>query len=112
MTKLVQYDNLPGLATDSKRVSIKSHKCNMLQTTMMQIIMRRRWWVPQALHSSILPSLFPVRASSVEAVRPTAWTSTVLQCIYTVSQKTSHIWLAITLTHMNGFWHFWQKCYQ
>jgi len=26
--------------------------------------------------------------------------------IYTVSQKTSHLWLAITLTHMNGFWHF------
>jgi len=23
--------------------------------------------------------------------------------IYTVSQKTSHLWLAITLTHMNGF---------
>jgi len=22
---------------------------------------------------------------------------------YTVSQKTSHLWLAITLTHMNGF---------
>jgi len=31
--------------------------------------------------------------------------------IYTVSQKTSHLWLAITLTHMNGFWHFWHKCY-
>jgi len=25
---------------------------------------------------------------------------------YTVSQKTSHLWLAITLTHMNWFWHF------
>jgi len=25
---------------------------------------------------------------------------------YTVSQKTSHLWLAITLTHMNGFWYF------
>ena len=22
---------------------------------------------------------------------------------YTVSQKTSHLWIAITLTHMNGF---------
>ena len=31
--------------------------------------------------------------------------------LYTVSQKTSHLWLAITLTHMNGFWHFWQKYY-
>jgi len=30
---------------------------------------------------------------------------------YTVSQKTSHPWLAITLTHMNGFWYFWQNCY-
>jgi len=29
---------------------------------------------------------------------------------YTVSQKTSHLWLAIILTHMNGFWYFWQKC--
>jgi len=26
--------------------------------------------------------------------------------IYTVSQKTSHLWLAITLTHMNRFWYF------
>jgi len=34
-----------------------------------------------------------------------------LGAFYTVSQKTSHLWLAITLTHMNGFWHFWQKCY-
>jgi len=25
---------------------------------------------------------------------------------YTMSQKTSHLWLAITLMHMNGFWHF------
>ena len=24
---------------------------------------------------------------------------------YTVSQKTSHLWLAITLTRMNGFWY-------
>jgi len=32
-------------------------------------------------------------------------------CNYTVSQKTSHRWLAITLTHVNGFWYFWQKCY-
>jgi len=23
--------------------------------------------------------------------------------VYTVSQKRSHLWLAITLTHMNGF---------
>jgi len=28
-------------------------------------------------------------------------------CMYTVSQKkTSHLWLAITLTHVNGFWYF------
>jgi len=26
--------------------------------------------------------------------------------------ETSHRWLAITLTHMNGFWYFWQKCYR
>ena len=25
---------------------------------------------------------------------------------YTLSEKTSHLWLAITLTHMNGFWYF------
>jgi len=30
----------------------------------------------------------------------------------TVSQKTSQLWLAITLTHMNGIWFFWQKCYR
>jgi len=28
---------------------------------------------------------------------------------YTVSQKTSHLWLAITLTHMNGFWYFFGR---
>jgi len=28
-----------------------------------------------------------------------------------VSQKTSHFWLAITLTHVNGFWHFSQTYY-
>jgi len=26
--------------------------------------------------------------------------------------KTSHLWLAITSTHVNRFWYFWQKCYQ
>jgi len=26
--------------------------------------------------------------------------------VYTVSQKTTRLWLAITLTHMNGFWYF------
>jgi len=31
--------------------------------------------------------------------------------IYTVSQKTSHLWLAITSTHVNGIWYFWQKYY-
>jgi len=25
---------------------------------------------------------------------------------YIVPQKTSHLWLAMTLTHMNGFWYF------
>ena len=28
---------------------------------------------------------------------------------YIVSQKTSHLWLAITLTHMNGFWYFFGR---
>ena len=31
---------------------------------------------------------------------------------YTVSQKLSHLWLAITLTHMNRFWYFRHKCYR
>jgi len=26
--------------------------------------------------------------------------------MYTVSQKTSHLWLAITLTHVNALWYF------
>ena len=30
----------------------------------------------------------------------------LLQYKYTVSQKTSHLWLAITLMHVNGFWYF------
>jgi len=29
--------------------------------------------------------------------------------IYTVSQKTSHLWLAITLMHVNGFWYFFGR---
>jgi len=29
--------------------------------------------------------------------------------IYTVSQKTSHHWLAIPLTHVNGFWYFFGR---
>jgi len=28
---------------------------------------------------------------------------------YTVSQKTSHLWLAITLTHINRFWYFFGR---
>jgi len=28
-----------------------------------------------------------------------------------VSQKTSHVRSAITLTYIQGFWLFWQKCY-
>jgi len=31
---------------------------------------------------------------------------------YTVSQKTFHLWLAITLIHVNGFGYFLQKCYR
>jgi len=26
--------------------------------------------------------------------------------VHRVSKKTSHLWLAITLTQMNGFWYF------
>jgi len=34
----------------------------------------------------------------------------VFMCIvYTLSQKTSHLWYAITLTHVYTFWYFWQK---
>jgi len=29
--------------------------------------------------------------------------------IYTVSQKTSHLWLAITLTIVNGIWYFFGR---
>jgi len=32
--------------------------------------------------------------------------ATVILCIHRVSKKTSHLWLAITLTRMNGFWYF------
>jgi len=28
---------------------------------------------------------------------------------YTVPQKTSHLWLAVTLAHVNGFWHFFGR---
>ena len=31
---------------------------------------------------------------------------------YTMSQKTSHLWLAMTLKHVNRFDIFWQKCYR
>jgi len=31
--------------------------------------------------------------------------------LYSVSQKTSHLWLAITLTHVHGFWYFPTHCY-
>jgi len=30
---------------------------------------------------------------------------------YTISQKTSLLQLAITLTHVNGFWYFLAECY-
>jgi len=52
----------------------------------------------------------------------TFWLCLVYLCtVYTVSQKTSHLWLAITLTHMNEcarkstslrYWYFWQNCYR
>ena len=33
--------------------------------------------------------------------------------LHRVSKKTSHLWLAITLMHLNGFrYFFWQKCYR
>ena len=32
-----------------------------------------------------------------------------LPCIHRVSKRTSHLWLAITLTHMNGFWYFFGR---
>ena len=35
----------------------------------------------------------------------------LVNALYTLClKKTSHLWLAITLTHMNGFGYFWQKC--
>jgi len=43
------------------------------------------------------------------AGRPSRWASAHI--LHRVS-KTSHLWLGITLTHMNGFWYFWQKCYR
>jgi len=43
---------------------------------------------------------------SQSAYRQFHSTETAVTKVYTVSQKTSHIWLAITLTHMNRFGYF------
>jgi len=40
------------------------------------------------------------------STRTTVW---LWSCIYTVSQKTSYLWLAITLTHVNWFWYFFGR---
>jgi len=32
--------------------------------------------------------------------------------LYTVSQKTFHLWLAVALAHVNRFLYFWQKFYR
>jgi len=47
--------------------------------------------------------------SNVDSV--IVYTVTIGMHVHTVSQKTSHVWFAITLTHVNAFWYFWQKCY-
>jgi len=50
--------------------------------------------------SSAFTSSFAARPARRTAGPSSAWP------LCTVSQKTSHLWLAITLTHMNGFWYF------
>ena len=37
---------------------------------------------------------------------PLSWTTSLCSAMYTVSQKTSHLWLAVISMHMNGFWFF------
>ena len=71
---------------------------------------------PHVRGLSSLPPLFGPLCSGMVAHISTLLLSTcfskptqseLLRCrIYTVSQKTSHRWLAITLRHMNGFWYF------
>jgi len=48
-----------------------------------------------SLSSSLRPSVFDAYKTN--------------QPIYTVSQKTSHLCLAITFTHVNGFWYFFGR---
>jgi len=53
-----------------------------------------------------------IRLNRAAAMLPHVILIWQLVIYYTVSQKKSHLWPAIILTHMNGFWFFfWQKCY-
>ena len=51
-----------------------------------------------------------VRDSSVRKRRKFLLISVHSSAIYTVSQKTSHLWLAIIFTYMDRLQHFLQKC--
>jgi len=61
--------------------------------------------ITQYLHSPSSDSVNCYIASAF--CQCTAW-----NCyLHHVSKKSFHLWVAMTLRHMNGFWYFWQKYY-
>jgi len=70
---------------------------------------------PESVHSDAL-TVHAASPTSFSPISPSnwvlGWNTTPVDCCQThhdactpCLKKTSHLWLAITLTHMNGFWH-------
>ena len=60
-----------------------------------------RGCVTLTLHLTLKGQCFPTNPTSASVPPP--------QQLHRVSKKTSHLWLATTLTHMNGFWYFFGR---
>jgi len=63
-----------------------------------------KWSLIFAAETKVGVMLREEECKTVDALA--TFSTRIVECIYNVSQKTSHLWLAITLMHMNGCWYF------
>jgi len=63
-------------------------------------------------HDKVNPTLYSFSPSNNDKCHSKSLTMFPAEwAYYTVSQKMSHLWLAVTLTHVNRFWYFLAEIY-
>ena len=90
--------------TDNVDKSVLTYNAHIVTLSGMKVSMGHCYWsilYSKSVSSTLVQLLFVLPSGYIHFVNK-----------YTVSQKTSHFWLAITLTQGADFDIFWQTCYR